>query len=163
MLRRIESWARQCALQVKLTGVDINPHAVRTAQKISSASSIEWKTGDIFTIFDSGPIDIVISSLFTHHLSDADVVRFLTWMETHARRGWFINDLHRKRLPYFLMRAISRFAPLHHFVKHDAPASILRAFSTTEWATSLCAAGIERNTVELFECMPARLCLSRVK
>ena len=42
------------------------------------------------------PIDFVVSSLFTHHLSDAMIVRFLRWMEATARRGWLIYDLQRQ-------------------------------------------------------------------
>ena len=26
---------------------------------------------------------------------------FIRWMEAHARRGWFIGDLHRHWLPYY--------------------------------------------------------------
>jgi hypothetical protein len=42
---------------------------------------------------------VIVSSHFAHHLSDADLVRFLRWMEGAARLGWFVNDLHRHWLP----------------------------------------------------------------
>src|SRR5271156_365361 len=67
MLRRIESWAARKRVAVKLTGVDLNPHAIRAARELTRAESrIEWIAGEAYSLnSDLGPIDVVISSLFT--------------------------------------------------------------------------------------------------
>jgi 2-polyprenyl-3-methyl-5-hydroxy-6-metoxy-1,4-benzoquinol methylase len=74
--------------------VDINPYAAAASrERTPSESGIEFRTGNVFSLDSRESFDIVISSLFTHHLSDADVVRFLIWSETYSRRGWFIASL----------------------------------------------------------------------
>ena len=72
------------------------------------------------------PIHFVISSLFTHHLTEPDIIRFLQWMETHAELGWFVNDLSRARIPYLLLppEIISKLAGLHPFVQHPSRAPL---------------------------------------
>lgn len=35
--------------------------------------------------------DFIVSSSFTHHLEDADLVRFIPWMGRYAAHGWFIR------------------------------------------------------------------------
>jgi hypothetical protein len=59
--------------------------------------SITYETGDVFALDPARRFDVVVSALFTHHLDDAQLVRFLRWMQATARLGWFVNDLHRHR------------------------------------------------------------------
>ena len=62
---------------------------------------IEWRTGDVFDYAPDPAPDFIVTSQFTHHLADADIVRFLRWLERHAARGWFIADLHRTAFAYW--------------------------------------------------------------
>lgn len=129
VLRRIERWAKSHDVSVELTGIDLNRDAVVIAGEASNAASqIEWVNADVFEYSSREPIDLVVSALFTHHLAEADIVRFLKWMEQRATMGWFINDLSRNAVPYHLFRAFSKLMGLHPFVQHDGPASIARAF-----------------------------------
>jgi len=163
-LRRIEKWAQEREVRVQLTGCDLNPDTITiAAQASSSASRIEWVVADVFHFQSSEPIDIVISSLFTHHLVKSDVVRFLKWMEEHARLGWFINDLSRARIPYHLLNAFSKLAGLHPFVQHDGPVSIERAFVPEDWRQMCAAAGLSDADVTIEGFTPARLCVGRKK
>jgi hypothetical protein len=118
---------------------------------------------DVFRYRSAGPIDIVVSSLFTHHLVESDVVRFLRWMEEHARVGWFVNDLSRAPIPYHLFTAFSRLAGLHPFVQHDGPVSIARAFVRDDWRNMCAAAGLPENQIVIKGFTPARLCVGRKK
>jgi len=87
-LRRVEQWANQRAIPVELSGLDINPNATAIAAGASPASSrIQWIGADVFQYVPSKPPNLVISSLFTHHLSNADVIRFLGWRSTRHRVG----------------------------------------------------------------------------
>ena len=84
-LRRIERWARVRGIAVELTGLDLNPDAVAIATEATPAASrIEWIGGDVFAYMPPKPVHLVISSLFTHHLAEANVIRFLQWMEQNA-------------------------------------------------------------------------------
>ena len=144
MLRQIESWAARKRVAVKLTGVDLNPHAIRAAREFTRAESqIDWIIGEADSLNpDSDPIDVVISALFTHHLTDEEIVRFVGWMERVARRGWFINDLHRSQKPYKWFKVLAAAMRWHHFVRHDGPVSFQRAFVPGEWQRYVQRAGL---------------------
>lgn len=164
MLRRIEQWARKTNLPVRLTGIDLNPHAARASREFTPAGSrIEWVTADVFNYGWQQPIDIVLSSLFTHHLADAEIVRFLQWMEQTARRGWFVNDLSRGRVSYHGFKLLARLMRWHRFVQHDGPVSIQRSFTPEDWKGYLAQAGIGRGAVRVYAVKPGRLCVARVK
>jgi len=162
MLRQIDAWAAKCGIAVALTGIDLNPDAIRAARETTS-QRIEWIVGDALTRATTAEIDVVLSSLLTHHLTDSQVVQFLQWMERTAQRGWFINDLHRQRVPYRLFRLMARFTNWHQFVKNDGAVSILRSFVVEDWQRLCAAAGLASSSVSIKELRPARLCVGRVK
>lgn len=165
MLRRIERWAVRERMAVRLTGVDSNPLAVRVAREFTPIDSrIRWIAGEMDSIGTAyEPIDLVISSLFTHHLADDQIVRFLAWMERVTRRGWFINDLYRSRISYFGFKTIAMAARWHHFVRHDGPVSIRRAFLPAEWRRFAEASGLPTGSVHIDVRWPGRLCVARIK
>ena len=118
MLRKIDRWAARRGYRLDLTGVDLNPWSARTAAEATAPDQqVRYVTANIFDYAPSRPIDIVISSLFTHHLDDASLVRFIAWMEANAAIAWFVNDLHRHPLPYHAFRIASRALRFHHFVQ----------------------------------------------
>jgi SAM-dependent methyltransferase len=163
MLRRIESWSAQTRTAVRLTGVDLNPNAIRVAREFTSAHSrIEWIAGEAYSL-NSDPIDVVISSLFTHHLTDDEIVRFIEWMERVARRGWFINDLYRSRTPYVGFKMLAAAMRWHRFVRHDGPVSFQRAFLPHQWKDYAQQAGLSAAEVSIATVWPARLCVQRTK
>jgi SAM-dependent methyltransferase len=159
MLRRIEGWAKQRGVAVELIGVDLNGDAVRAAREADAGSGIEWIEGDAYSC--AVEADVVISSLLTHHLSEAEIVRFLAWMERTARVGWFVNDLHRQAVPYYFFRAVAPLMRWHRFVRNDGPVSIRRSFVPEDWGRMLGAAGVVG--AEIVEYRPARLCVGRLK
>jgi SAM-dependent methyltransferase len=163
-LRRIEQWARESRNAVELTGLDLNPDATAIAREVSPAASrIHWISSDIFHYAPKQPFHLVFSSLFTHHLIQEDIVRFLRWMEQHAELGWFISDLSRAPIPYHVIRIAAKAARLHPFVQYDAPASIARAFVPEDWQEMCAAAGLAETDVQIQSFKPARLCVSRRK
>ena len=163
-LRRIECWAHERGIGVSLTGCDLNPDTVAiAAQAATKTSRIEWVAADVFSYRSSEPIDLVVSSLFTHHLEENAIVRFLRWMEEHTCLGWFVNDLSRAPIPYHLFKAFSKLAGLHRFVQHDGPVSIARAFIAEDWRRMCAAAGLRKNDVAIEGYVPARLCVGRRK
>jgi len=163
-LRRIERWAKKRDITVQLTGLDLNPDTTAIAAEASPAASrIQWVTADVFAYAPREPVQLVVSSLFTHHLSPKDIVRFLQWIEQHATLGWFINDLFRARIPYHSFRVFAKLARLHHFVQHDGPISIARSFVQEDWRRMCATAGLGNHDVLIQRFMPARLCVARRK
>lgn len=162
MLRHIERWARRRKIPVALVGIDLNPYAARAAREFTPQSSaIEWVTGDAFA--HAGPVDVVLSSLFTHHLEEEEIVRFMAWSETIAERGWFVNDLMREATPCELFRMLSKVMRWHRFVQHDGPISFRRSFREDDWERMALEAGIAMETLKLARWTPGRLCLERLK
>jgi alkylated DNA nucleotide flippase Atl1 len=101
--------------------------------------------------------------LFTHHLSSADVVRFLKWMEQYARVGWFINDLERSERAARWFRVLPVILRWHRFVRHDGPVSLRRAFRAEDWQRLLAQAGIPSNEASIESHLMARLCVARIR
>jgi len=164
MLRRIRAWAVKRGVPVALTGIDLNPDAIRAAREATPPTQqIDWIVGDVLSNAVPGDIDVVISSLLTHHLTDPQIVQFLQWMERTTRRGWFVNDLHRKAVPYHLFRLWARFTNWHPFVKNDGAVSIRRSFVVEDWRRLCAAAGLDARAVSIKEYRPARLCVGRIK
>jgi SAM-dependent methyltransferase len=165
LLRHIEYWAQNKRIITRLTGVDLNPHAIRAAREFTPADSrIQWIAGDAYSFdTDAEPIDLVVSSLFTHHLEDVEILGFLEWMERVARLGWFINDLYRTRVSYFGFKTLAMVARWHRFVRHDGPVSIRRAFLPNDWRHYAEGAGISPRSIRIDIRWPARICVARIK
>jgi SAM-dependent methyltransferase len=160
MLRQVAAWALGLGVAVHLTGIDLNPHAARAAREFTPADgAIEWITGDAFAY--AGEVDVVISSLFTHHLEEAEIVLFLLWSERVARYGWFVNDLCREATPYRLFGPLSTLMRWHRFVQHDGPVSFRRSFREGDWERMVADAGIPR--VRMQRWTPGRLCVERTR
>jgi 2-polyprenyl-3-methyl-5-hydroxy-6-metoxy-1,4-benzoquinol methylase len=162
-LRRVARWADTRGIPVELTGLDVNPDAVAIAAEADPRHRIAWTCADIFAYRPASPFHFVFSSLFTHHLQNADVVRFLEWMERHAAAGWFVNDLSRSAVPYHFLFAFARVMHLHRFVQHDGPVSIARSFVPEDWKSLCAAAGFKDGDVSIRNYKPARLCVARSK
>lgn len=160
MLRRLQ----KSNPLLKLIGVDLNPWSKKSAElSTTEKAHIRFETADIFDFDVGSGIDIIISSLFTHHLSDDEIIRFLQWMNATARRGWFINDLHRHPLPYYFIKYAVRIFCRNRLIRHDAPVSVARAFSKADWRRFLVRAGIRQDKVRIRWCFPFRYCVSCVK
>jgi len=164
LLRRIHAWSRRRGRPVDLVGIDLNPLSETIARAATPAGvGIDYRTGDVFRFEPDRPIDFVISSQTTHHLSEAELVRFVRWMEQVATRGWFIADLHRHPVAFHGFRVLSRLARWHRFVQHDGPVSIARSFRKADWEKILHAAGLPPGAAQIRWHVPFRLFVSRLK
>lgn len=142
----------------ELVGVDLNPWSKKAAQLSDTYSFIRYETDDIFEFESHRSIDIIICSLFTHHLTDTQVVTFLRWLDERAEKGWFINDLHRHPLPYYFIKATTALFSRNRLIRNDAAVSVARSFSVADWRRLLERAGMsEKVTIKWF--FPFRLCL----
>jgi hypothetical protein len=116
LLRAIRRWADRRGLSVVLAGLDLNPRsAAQAAAATPPEMTIAYRTGDVFAYAPQPLPDLIVSSQFAHHLDDAEVVRFVRWLDAHAgllrvsaagprgglapdrAPGW--ADFHRPQLP----------------------------------------------------------------
>ncbi|UAK26554.1 methyltransferase domain-containing protein [Sphingomonas nostoxanthinifaciens] len=149
---------------LRLLGCDINPRSAPAARaRTPDDLPIDYVTGDAFAIDPATPIDLVISSLVTHHMADDEIVRFLRWMEARAIRGWFVNDLHRNLIAQQGFRLLAWVARWHPIVRHDGALSVARSFTRADWQRLIAQAGLDRATVRLRWHLPFRWCLGRLR
>lgn len=148
---------------LRLVGIDLNPRSEAVARELTPPGlAIDYVTGDVFAWPEDRPVDIVVSSLVTHHMEDAEIVRFLRWMEDRARLGWLVNDLHRNAFSYHGFRLLAAAMRWHPFVRHDGPLSIARAFRRGELAQLLAQAGLA-GVAQVRWRFPFRYCVERAK
>ena len=77
-LRHIETWAAHHHIPVELTGLDLNPDTIDIARHATAPhSQIRWVAADVFTYQPPQRQHLIVSSLMTHHLDDAQIVAFL--------------------------------------------------------------------------------------
>ncbi|WP_174274051.1 methyltransferase domain-containing protein [Sphingomonas bacterium] len=160
MLRAIARWAAKAGKQARLVGIDINPRSERVARAMTPDAAIDFRTGD-YADLAGGRFDLVISNLVAHHMSEAQLIAFLRFMEREARIGWMVNDLLRHRLAHFGFPLLARLFGWHRIVREDGTLSIARSFRPAEWRALLATAGItEARVVRRF---PFRLCVERIR
>jgi ubiquinone/menaquinone biosynthesis C-methylase UbiE len=88
--------------------------------------------GDALALpFSDSSFDLVSCSLFVHHLSPDEVVRFINASLRVCRHGVVINDLIRHPAHLGLVYAGT---PLYRsrLTRHDAPASVWQAYTVNE-------------------------------
>jgi SAM-dependent methyltransferase len=148
-LRVIARWARKRKLPLNLFGVDANAFMVAyAAAKCRDFSNIHISQENIFSPgFQSRQFDVIVCSLFCHHFTDQQLRDLFRQLQGQARVGLIINDLHRHPLAYYGIKTLTRLLPCSHLVRHDAPLSVLRAFSRTDLEKLLQQAGLQAYTL----------------
>ena len=160
MLREVRRSATRRGIAATLTGYDLDARCAAAARAATPYShGIEYVVGDAM-VASLAP-DLIVSALVTHHMDDAGVVAFLRWMEATARRGWFVNDLHRNWLARAGFSALAWAMRWHPIVRHDGALSVARAFRRADWQRLLAEAGITKATIAWR--FPFRLTVERLK
>ncbi|MDD2878121.1 MAG: methyltransferase domain-containing protein [Acidiphilium sp.] len=143
LLRAIGRWAAKRGFVARLSGIDLNPRSAAAAQAATPADlTIDYHCGDVFDYVPEQKPDFIVTSQFTHHLDDAQLVAFLRWIDRVAVRGWFITDLHRHAVPYYGFRVLARLMGWHRIVASDGTISIARGFRRDDWVAALAKAGV---------------------
>lgn len=143
-----------------LCGLELNK---RSAESIllESADFPEIKSvrADALDLpFADESFDFVISSLFTHHLTEKGIARVLREMSRVSKRKIFIIDLHRHFCAYGLYKLFCLGFGISRLVREDGSLSILRGFKPSE--ISELAEHAEIRDVSVERCFPYRLVLS---
>ena len=106
--------------------------------------------GDALALpFRDNSFDVVGSSLFAHHLEPEELIRFTREALRVARQAFIINDLIRHPLHLALALA-GRTIYRSRLTRHDAPASVRRAYTTAEILNILHGTGATEVSVRTF-------------
>ena len=167
LLRAIHRWATRAGLVPVLAGVDLDPRSAGIAAAATPPDmTIDWRTGDVFDHVPIPAPDFIVSSQFTHHLTDNQVVAFIRWMDVHARLGWLIADVHRHVIPYYGFRLLARIMGWHRIIREDGTISVARAFRIPEWRALLAKADVPvggTKGASIRWHVPFRLCVARLR
>jgi SAM-dependent methyltransferase len=162
MLARIARWGDKRGVALDLVGVDLNRKSEAVAA-MRLGERARLITGDYRALAGQG-WDIILSSLVTHHMTPAQRTEFLRFMEGEAARGWLVNDLHRRRLPFAGYPLLAALAWVDPIVRRDGQLSVGRSFRRTEWQAMLTEALPESPAdIRIFRSVPYRLCVERIR
>lgn len=153
----LESMARRQGVELEVTGCDASPIAVRRAGERRDAAGLRARFVQLDVLRDPLPdADIVYSTLFLHHLDEADAVRLLAKMAAASRRMLIVQDLERSLVGWVLafvgVRLLTRSAVAHA----DGPRSVRGAYTREEAAGLARRAGLE---AQVRRCWPSRYSL----
>jgi ubiquinone/menaquinone biosynthesis C-methylase UbiE len=142
-LNAIYDYCLKNKVQANFIGIDKNPECLAFAQQQYPDLPCQWICSDYAQVnFDLKKPDIIFSSLFCHHFTDEQLVFMLQWMRINSRTGFFINDLHRHWLAFYLIKYITRYFSKSYLVRNDASLSVARSFREDDWKKLMQAAGI---------------------
>lgn len=141
VLRYIAAWGARRGVALDLVGLDRSPWAARHAA--AQGTPGRWIASDLFDLPETEKFDLVICGLFTHHLDAESLRRFLPWLDSHARIGWQILDLHRHRLSWVGLWLGTRALRLAPMVVHDSTISVARGYVRADWEPVLAGSGAE--------------------
>jgi len=150
LLRVVAEWARAAGCEAQLVGLELNPSSARAILEQSREfPAISGVRGDAFQLpFADGQFDYAISSLFTHHFTDSQVVLLLREMNRVASRGVCIIDLHRHPIAYYFYTTIGRLILHNRLLREDGALSILRSFKPDELSALARLADFQNFSVE---------------
>ena len=143
----IALWRRASAAgqSVSIVGIDVSPVAVDVARRRASAANapVTFERADALRDLLPQPVDVVISSLFLHHLDDDDAIALLARAAAAARRRLVVDDLARSGVGLGLVTVATRLVTRSDVVHHDGPASVRAAFTPNEITALAGEAGLD--------------------
>lgn len=133
MLRKVSKLGKKLGYRFKLIGIDANKESIAYAKLLSlSFDNIDFIQLNIFSKeFKELNYDIVLSTLFLHHLEDKEIIEKLNFLKNQANIGIVVNDLHRSKIAYFLFNILS-FLINNKIIRYDGLVSIRRGFKKKE-------------------------------
>lgn len=136
---------RRAGIAARIVGRDKSSTAVEIARQRAArvGADVTFEIGDVLERNEGETFDVVVASLFMHHLDRSDAVRLLEHMQSTARHLALVNDLQRCRLGYALAVAVSHLVTRSRVVHVDGPRSVEGAFSMDEARRLAVDAGME--------------------
>ena len=143
---RLVKIARRGGVPLELSGCDISGTAVSTAS--ASCPIGHFFVHDVLREPLPGAFDVVICSLFLHHLSEDQAMLLLQRMQLAATQIVLVNDLVRSLFNFYLVWATTRLVTLSKVVHFDGPASVQCAFTIREVEILAHKAGLASATIQ---------------
>ena len=153
----LERWRRELpdAPPVRWLACDRSTHALGRARDRAAGIDLDLQTFRCDATTDALPdCDVVLCSLFLHHLESETATDVLRRMARTARFGGIVTDLKRSSAGLSLAWLMPRLFTRSRVVHADAVGSVRAAFSTEEFARIVSDAGISNPFI--FHSFPER-------
>ncbi|MEM7167552.1 MAG: methyltransferase domain-containing protein [Planctomycetota bacterium] len=152
---RLQALAANAGVAVELSGCDISTTAIDVArtQARSARADVDFFAANPVQTPISQRYDVVMASLFLHHLDEEAAVTLLRHMRDAATSAVFVSDLRRSTPGYWLARIATQALTRSPVVHVDGPRSVEAAFTIDEAQKLAAAAGWTSATVRpIFPC-----------
>ncbi len=134
-------------IKAQFIGIDLHEGCINYARERYPQLNCQWICSDYAAVqFDRNPT-IIFSSLFCHHFRNDQLIDMLQWLQQNSREAFFINDLQRHWLPYYLIKYLTKIFSNSYLVKNDAALSVARSFVKKDWVHLFARAGIKKYTI----------------
>ena len=132
--RRIARWSRRRGQHPWVLAVDRHQQMARFARgACHSFGSIRVITADGLALpLRERSVDVAITSMTLHHLSDEEAVRFVKEMARVSRCGIVVNDLERHPVNHAGAQLLARTVWIRSPYRFDGPTSVRRSFTADE-------------------------------
>ncbi|MCA9177854.1 MAG: methyltransferase domain-containing protein [Planctomycetales bacterium] len=127
--------AARAGLELQIDGCDVSQRAVDYAEQYAaehSPAEHQFFVADALGNELPGQYDVIMCSLFLHHLSEDDGRQLLSRMAQACRSAVLVNDLRRTRFGYAMAVVGCRLLTRSPVVHVDGPLSVRAALSDHE-------------------------------
>ena len=126
--------ARRAGIKVELEGCDASPEAVRYSRETAEGARapIGFFQHDVTLGSLPGGYDMIMSTLFLHHLEEQAAVAFLCDAAAKAKDRVVIQDLVRSGVSYWFTRVGTSLLLLNDICRLDGRTSVEGAFTRAE-------------------------------
>ncbi len=151
-------WAARAGVPARIVASDLSPAIVRIATDQATAMpSVTVAQHDALHLpYADGSFDITLCTLALHHFDPDHAVALLRELARVGRRV-FVFDAERHPLAYLGVIPLTRLIPMDAMTRHDAPASVRRAYTAPELRALARRAGLADAVVRVG--FPFRLAL----
>jgi SAM-dependent methyltransferase len=146
----IARWARRRQIAARISGLEREAATVEEAvDQTRSFPEITILRGDAMAPpFGAGSFDFVLTSQLLHHFKDEQIIALLRTWARLARRGIIVSDLVRHPVAYHGIRLLTKGFTRNIMTRTDAPLSVQRACTISEWRELLRQADVGRLRVQ---------------
>lgn len=142
--RALVRWGRRHGYDLRVLATDVSEDVLTVARReTADEPRITIEASDARNLpYRDGAFDIAVCSLALHHFPREEAVKVLAEMGRVSRRGIILNDLVRSWSGYVGAWLLGNATTTNRLTRHDAPLSILRAFTPDELTTMAYQAGL---------------------
>ncbi len=137
-------WAERQGIGLEVEAIDSRPEIVKAAvERTAGRDRLVIRLGDARALpYTDGAFDVAHTSLMTHHLEPDELTLCLAELRRVSRLGVIVNDLDRNRVALLGAWLLSHLFTRSRLTRHDATASVRRAYRPSEIAQLAAQAGL---------------------